>query len=146
VFSPEDNFSYRNISIGDHVYIGPGANFSAITSLEIGNHVMFGPRVIIVGGDHNTSVVGKMMAEINWKIPENDRPIRIEDDVWVGAGVVILKGVTLHTGCVVAAGAVVTCDVPEYAVAAGVPARVVKMRFDDAKLQQHKKILSIKNR
>ena len=58
----------------------------------------------------------------------SSQPIIIEDDVWLGAGAKILKGVTLKKGCVCAAGAVVTCDVPEYAIVGGVPAKVIGWR------------------
>lgn len=62
----------------------------------------------------------------NWNTP----PI-LEDDVWVGSNVVILPGVTIHKGSVIAAGAVVNKDVPPYAIVGGVPAKVIKYRFDE---------------
>lgn len=59
---------------------------------------------------------------------EEERPVYIGDDVWIGDRVTVLPGVHIGNGCIIAAGAVVTKDVPEYTVAAGVPARVVKER------------------
>ena len=63
--------------------------------------------------------------------PHTNAPIRISDDVWIGANATILKGVTIGTGAVVGAGAVVTRDVPDYAIVMGNPARVVKYRVAD---------------
>ena len=60
-----------------------------------------------------------------------DQPVVIEDDVWVGANVTILKGVTIGHGSVVAAGAVVTKSCPPYSIIGGVPAKVLKKRFDE---------------
>lgn len=100
-------FSYNTIEFGDDVYIGPGANFSSITKITIGNKVMFGPNVTIMGGDHNTTEIGKFMFDVTSKNPENDLPVVIEDDVWIGTGVIILKGVTIGKGSIIAAGALV---------------------------------------
>jgi maltose O-acetyltransferase len=58
------------------------------------------------------------------------KPVTIEDDLWIGANCVILPGITLHKGSVVGAGAVVTKDVPENAIAVGVPAKILKYRTD----------------
>ena len=140
-FDPADTFSYSNISIGDHVYIGSGAVFTSIKDIVIGNKVMFGPRVTIIGGDHNTGELGQYMYDVKNKLPENDQPVIIDDDVWGGCNVTILKGVHIHTGAIVAAGALVTRTVPEYAIAAGVPAKVVKMRWAPEDLAKHKSML-----
>jgi acetyltransferase-like isoleucine patch superfamily enzyme len=129
-FDPGDIFSYENIDIGNDVYIGPGATFVAEgTGIEIGNKVLFGPNVSIFGGNHNSSVVGKFMFDVKTKRPGDDQKVTIENDVWVGGGATILKGVRLSRGCIVAAGAVVTKDVSPYVIVAGVPAKVVGTRF-----------------
>lgn len=142
IFDPYDSFSYSTISIGSDVFIGPGAKFSATeSSIKIGNKVLFGPNVTMMGGDHNTSEIGSYMYDITKKLPENDIPIIIENDCWVGAGAIILKGVTLRTGTIVAAGAVVTQSTPSYSLVGGCPAKVIKMRFEGEELERHKKIL-----
>lgn len=145
VFDPKDQFSYETISVGNDVYIGPGAKFSASeSSITLGNKIMFGPNVTIMGGDHNTSVIGEYMYDIKEKLPENDLPVIIQDDVWVGCGAIILKGVTIGTGSIVAAGALVIKSVPEYSIVGGVPAKIIGQRFSDAELVEHKKSIGNK--
>ncbi len=141
LFNPSDEFSYRTIKIGDDVAIGNGAKFHALKGIAIGNKVMIGPNCVIQGGNHNTSVLGAYMYDVKEKLPENDLPVVVEDDVWIGANVTILKGVVVHTGSIIAAGAVVTKDVPEYSVAAGVPARVIKMRWTLDEIKKHRELL-----
>lgn len=132
----------ENISVGDHVFIGSGAYFSAVDSqLEIGSKVMFGPQVGIMCGNHNTRVLGAAMFDVKEKGPEDDLPVRIEDDVWVGFRAIILKGVTLSRGSIVAAGAIVTHDVPRYAIVGGVPARVLGYRWPPNEIEAHERIL-----
>lgn len=129
-FSARDSISYQKLVLGSNIYIGRGAKISSAKSkIYIGSNVMFGPNVLIRGGNHNTSVLGKFMIDVHSKRPEDDEDVRIEDDVWVGANVTILKGSTIRRGSVVAAGAVVTGDFPPYSIIGGVPARVLKKRF-----------------
>lgn len=141
VFFAKDNFSYKTISIGNDVYIGPGANFSSIKSITIGNKVMFGPNVTIVGGDHNTTQVGQYMFDVEDKLSENDLPIVIKDDVWIGTGVIILKGITIEEGSIVAAGSLLNKNVPPYSIVGGVPARILKSRFQNSQLDEHIQIM-----
>ncbi|MFI4912712.1 MAG: acyltransferase [Sedimentisphaeraceae bacterium JB056] len=142
LFNPFDRFTYKNVSIGSDVCIGFGANFIAQESyIKIGNKVMFGPNVVIRGGNHNTSVIGRYMYDVHEKRPEDDQPVIIQDDVWVGTNVTILKGVTVGRGAIIAAGSVVNKDVPEYAIVGGVPAKVIKMRWSDGEIKRHEEFL-----
>ena len=141
-FDPKDLFSYETISVGNDVYIGPGAKFSASkSSIVIGDKVMFGPGVTIMGGDHNTSEVGRYMYDVKEKRPEDDAPVVIETDCWIGANATILKGVTIGRGSIVAAGSVVTRSMPEYSIIGGIPAKVLKPRFSPLDLEKHKSIV-----
>jgi acetyltransferase-like isoleucine patch superfamily enzyme len=143
VFDPYAHLTYSNITLGNHVYIGPGAHFSAtVASITIGNKVLFGPNVTIITGDHRMDQIGKAIYDQHEKLPENDIPVVIEDDVWVGTGAIILKGVTIGTGSVVAAGAVVAKSVPPYTIVGGVPAKPIKSRFSETDLQQHLKLVN----
>ena len=108
IFSPYDNFSYSTISLGDDVFIGSGANFSSIVNIKIGNKVMFGPNVTIMGGDHNITEIGKYMFDVKNKLKNNDLDIIIDDDVWIASNTIILKGVHIGKGSVIAAGSIVT--------------------------------------
>ena len=100
---------------------------------------MFGPAVTIVSGDHRSDIIGKYMIEItdSEKRSEDDLDVVIEDDVWVGTGAIILKGVTIGRGSIIAAGALITKDVPPYSIVGGVPARVIKMRFTPEEIKRH---------
>lgn len=130
LFDPRDHFNYQNIEIGDDVTIGSGATLMATESrIIIGNKVLMGPKVTIIGGDHNTSQIGKFMYDVTEKRPEDDQDVIIEDDVWIGSGAIILKGVRLGRGSIVAAGAVVKKEVLPYTIVGGVPARVIAIRF-----------------
>lgn len=135
----------ENLSVGDGTSIPKGSTFYCTEApLIIGRKVIFGPRPTIITGDHRIDLVGKYIIDItvDEKLPENDAPVIIEDDVWVGANVTILKGVTIGHGSVIAAGAVVTQSFPPYSIIGGVPARLLKMRFTEAEIVQHEKELA----
>lgn len=132
VFDPRDHFTFRNIEVGDYVSIGSGAVLLATESrIIVGNRVLFGPNVSIIGGNHNTSQVGRFLYDVHEKREEDDQDVVVEDDVWVGCGAIILKGVRIGRGSIVAAGALVNRDVSPYTVVGGVPAKVIGVRFED---------------
>lgn len=143
IFDPDDHFNYGNIKVGNDVSIGSGAVFLVSDSrLIIGNKVMFGPNVTIVGGDHNTSAVGKYMYDVHEKQPGDDLDVIFEDDIWVGTGAIILKGVRVGRGSIIAAGALVNKDVLPYAIVAGIPARQISTRFREiSTVVEHEAIL-----
>lgn len=135
-----------NLSIGDGTSVPRGATFFCTRApLTIGRKVIFGPHPTIITGDHRIDIVGRYIIDVgdSDKHPEHDAPVVIGDDVWVGANVVILKGVTIGRGSVVAAGAVVTRSCPPYSIIAGVPARVVRSRFTPEQIERHEALLNM---
>lgn len=131
-----------NLSVGDYTSIPKGSTFYCTEApLTIGRKVIFGPKPTIITGDHRIDVIGKYIMDSNDKLPENDLPVVIEDDVWAGANVTILKGVTIGRGSIIAAGAVVTKSFPPYSIIGGVPAKLIKRRFTDAQIAEHEKLL-----
>lgn len=132
-----------NMSVGDYTSIPKGSVFYCTEApLIIGKKVIFGPRPTIITGDHRVDVIGsKYIVDSNDKLPENYAPVVIEDDVWIGAYVTILKGVTIGRGSVIAAGAVVTKSYPPYSIIGGVPAKVLKMRFTPEEIVEHERII-----
>lgn len=113
----------NGISIGNNS--GLGINCIVRGPLKIGNDVMMGPDVIIYTSNHETS---RCDIPMRWQGATPKEKVIISDDVWIGARVIILPGVTIGRGVILAAGAVVTKDIPDYAVAGGVPAKVIKYR------------------
>lgn len=102
--------------------------------------MLFGPNPTIVTGDHRIDIPGKYIMDVTVEdkfvdgVNLYDQPVVIEDDVWIGANVTILKGVTIGHGSVVAAGAIVTKSFPPYSVIGGVPAKLIKKRFLDEEI------------
>lgn len=136
-----------NLSVGDGTSIPKGSTiYCTDAPLTIGRKVIFGPRPTIITGDHRTDIIGKYIIDVTVqeKLQENDQPVVIEDDVWCGANVTILKGVTIGRGSVVAAGAVVTKSFPPYSIIGGVPARLLKMRFTEDEIREHESIINRK--
>jgi acetyltransferase-like isoleucine patch superfamily enzyme len=111
----------EHVEIGDHCTINDGVGiFARDEILRIGNYVRISPNAMIIPGGLN--IVDSQPPPYR----HYERPISIEDGVWIGAGAIVLGGVTVGHHSVIAAGAVVTEDVPPYVVVAGVPARVVR--------------------
>lgn len=113
----------NRIRAGRRFYMGNSCHLGA--DADIGDDVLFGSFVSLVGGDHRIDDIDVPIRDAG---RDELRPVRIEDDVWVGHGAIILHGVTLGAGAVIGAGAVVTKDVPPRAIVAGNPAEVVRYR------------------
>ncbi len=141
-FDPLGSYSFENIYVGDHVNLGHRPVMMATPSrILIGNHVMFGPEVMVIGGIHNTRMPGRFMGEVTEKLPDDDLDVVIEDDVWIGARAVILRGVTVGRGAIVGAGSIVTKSVPPYAIVVGSPAKVLRFRWDADGILRHEEKL-----
>ena len=109
--------------IGDKTYINHDSEIRCREHISVGNNVSIAYNVLIQDSDYHT------MYDENGNAKPQTSPIVIEDDVWIGANTIILKGVTLGRGCVVAAGSVVTKSIPAYSLVAGNPARVIKQNI-----------------
>ena len=114
------NNAVGDVIIGDHTRIG--LHNTIIGPVDIGSHVNLAQGITVSALNHNFSDTNKRIDEQG----VSTTPVTIEDDVWIGANAVILPGVTIGEHCVVAAGAVVTKDVPPHSLVAGVPAKVIK--------------------
>lgn len=129
----EDVFIGRNtiiycqngdVEIGDNANIGSNCQIFSASKIKIGKNVLIAAYAYLVGGGHiyddpDTPVIEQGRTAVG---------IEIGDDVWIGAGVKVLDGVTIGKGAIIAAGAVVTDDIPSYAIAGGIPAKVIKQR------------------
>lgn len=112
-----------SVELGNHSGIGINARISG--KCMIGDNVMMGPECMVYTINH---AISRTDIPMNMQGNEAERPIVIEDDVWIGARVTILPGCHIHKGSVIAAGAVVTQDVAPFSIVGGVPARVLKKR------------------
>jgi acetyltransferase-like isoleucine patch superfamily enzyme len=102
---------------------------------------MMAPRLALVTASRTSSATGRFRDVLEEKRPEDAQPIVIEDYVWLGLRAIVLKRVTIGRGSVVSAGSVVTRDVAPYSVVAGVPARLVRMRFGREQIERHERQL-----
>jgi acetyltransferase-like isoleucine patch superfamily enzyme len=116
-------FSHR-ISVGTRVAINTGTYVDGRGTIKIGNYVLIGPNCVISSCGHGFKRLDIPM----YRQPVEYGQVTIDDDVWIGANVTIKQGVHIHKGSIIAAGAVVTKDVPEYCVYGGVPAKFLSDR------------------
>jgi len=124
----------------EHVFIA--YNCVIYPNVTIGKYTMLAPGVSILGGDHNID-------NPNTPIIFSGRPAMaktmIGEDVWIGAGVTIKAGVTIGNGVIIGASSVVTKDIPDYAIYAGNPAKLIRMRFGEDEIELHKAMLAKNN-
>lgn len=132
-----------DITFGSNVTVGVDSTFMATDArILIGNKVLFGPHVFIITGDHQINQIGKYIIDVHSKTECCDKDVIIEDDVWIGAGSIILKGVTVRKGSVIGAGSVVTKSTRPYSINAGNPCREIRMRFSEFEIAEHEKLLN----
>jgi acetyltransferase-like isoleucine patch superfamily enzyme len=119
------------LTIGDRTGVGYKTGFSVGKRIDIGNDVMIAGGCFIADNDgHPLDPAKRLKKE---PVGESEiKPVKIEDNAWIGTGVVILKGVTIGTGSVVTANSVVTRSVPPYSMVMGIPARVALSGLDRA--------------
>lgn len=118
---PPFNIDYGcNISLGKRFYANFNLTILDCSLVTIGDRCMFGPNVSIFAATHESEVQSRR------ENVEYGRPVMVGDDCWIGGNVVILPGVTIGRGCTIGAMSVVTKDIPEFSVAMGQPAKVVK--------------------
>lgn len=113
----------RRISIGHHSSIGRDCQLA--NDVTIGDDVMMAPEVAIFSVSHETADIAIAMRLQGNK---NPNPVTIGNDVWIGQRAMIMPGVTIGDGVIIAAGSIVTKDVPNYAVVGGNPAKIIKTR------------------
>lgn len=130
--------SAKKMSVGNEVRLGEKSYFNANGGLTIGNNVKMGPQVFIWTSNHNYFDPKKLP----YDDIEINRPVTIGDNVWIGAKSIIIPGVNIGEGAVIAMGSVVTKDVPSCAVVGGNPAQILKFR----KIETYKKLKMLKTK
>lgn len=145
IASPKRLVIGRNVSIGSYCWIACDG--------QIGDGVLISSFVGIVGRkDHDMRFLGSHIVDAPWvyeddgKLASAKDAIQVEDDVWVGFGATLLSGIRVGRGAVVGAAAVVTKDVPSYAIVVGNPAAVVGFRFTEEEVVKHEALLAEKKR
>ena len=118
----------KQVHLRDHVNINPGLKIIGGGRVEIGRYFHAGRNLTIISANHRYEDA----TAIPYDQVRITKPVLIKDFVWVGHGVVIVPGVTVGKGAIVAAGAIVTRDVPDYAIVGGNPAKVIKYRDIEA--------------
>ncbi|MBP5337804.1 MAG: acyltransferase [Prevotella sp.] len=115
-----------SITIGKRCEIRENAHITAINSITIGDNLLTGTNVLITDNSHGQSTREHMSLPYYERPMYSKGPVVIGNNVWLGNNVCVMPGVTIGDGAIIGANSVVTHDVPAYAVAAGVPAKVIK--------------------
>jgi acetyltransferase-like isoleucine patch superfamily enzyme len=123
------------LKVGHFVKIGPGAHI--IYPTVIGDLCMLAEDVHFIGNDHGFEEIGIPMRIARPKRDSRNTVTIVESDVWIGQRATILNGVKISKGSIIAAGSVVTKDVPAYSIVAGIPGRVIRKRFSPSDELEH---------
>lgn len=141
------SFDSKKVEVGKGTYGDLDVRHfgNSTEKLIIGNYCSIAPETIFVlGGEHKYTTISTYPFGTMYGLKQNESsvkgPIILEDDVWIGFRSTIMSGVTLGKGCIVAAGAVVTKDVPPYAIVGGCPAKVIKYRFSEEMINKMDKL------
>ncbi len=135
------NHRYTYKFLGNDVYLGPYCHFS--TNVIFESNILIGPRVSFVGGDHRFDIPGSTIMKSGR--PDNfNNHIHIKDDVWIGINSVVMTGVTVGCGSIIAAGSTVTKDVLPNSIVGGVPAKLIRNRFTPSDFAIHQKHINRK--
>lgn len=129
---------YKDMKFGHHVQLGPHCYVAA--DIHFGNYVLCASHVSFIGkNEHRYDCPGDTV----WDSPRGkDEPTVVGNDVWIGHGSIIIGGVKIGDGAVIAAGSVVTKDVPPMTLVGGNPARVIKQRFkNESEIKKHRAYL-----
>ena len=114
------NWGGKHVHLGSHVYVNYNLTLVDDTHIYIGDHVMIAPNVVIATGTH------PIHPELRRKEAQFNLPVHIQDNVWLGAGCLVMPSVTIGENSVIGAGSVVTKDIPANVVAVGNPCRVLR--------------------
>lgn len=115
-----------SITIGNHCAIRENSHITAINQITIGNNLLTGTNVLITDNSHGQSIREHMSLPFTERPLYSKGPVIIGNNVWLGNNVCVMPGVTIGDGAIIGANSVVTHDIPAYAVAAGIPAKVIK--------------------
>jgi acetyltransferase-like isoleucine patch superfamily enzyme len=143
-------WAWNSLTVGDDTYIGKFCTIQC--DGEIGKGVMLANNVGLIGRyDHDFHAIGKTIRRSPWIGDSGYNPggrnlkIMVEDDVWIGYGAIVLSGVRIGRGAIVAAGSVVTKDIQPYAIVAGNPTKQRAMRFTESEIAEHEFLLGYKD-
>ena len=138
----------ENIFLADGVSIGAGSTiFTTRAKFIVGKNSFSGPNLTVITGDH-PFLPGNYMLNLkkdelkkSMDISIYDKDVIIEQDVWLGVNVTILKGVKIGRGAIIAAGSLVIKDIPPYSIAVGVPAKVIKFKWNKEEILLHEELI-----
>jgi len=138
----------ENIFLEEGVTIGAGSTiFTTRAKFIVGKNSFSGPNLTVITGDH-PYLTGSYMLKLkkdelkkSMDISSYDKDVIIEQDVWLGVNVTILKGVKIGRGAIIAAGSLVIKDIPPYSIAGGVPAKVIKFKWNKEDILKHEDII-----
>lgn len=129
--------SPQNVEIGHDVLLNSDCKIGGQNGIKIGNFVQLAYNVNLVSEDH---AYDNPLLPIKNQGYKKTGPIIVEDDVWIGANAVIMPNITIGRGSIIGANAVVTKDIEPYAIVGGVPAKLIKYRFDKKTIEQAERL------